>query len=186
MSSLRSNPVPRIRRPREGRSSVSVSHTRFQGRRRGSGVAIGPGLMRSAAITIAVEMIRGPATGRTDLCRCESRGSICPVSHSPSLLSVWPADAVRLIAEIRGTDGKVRHLTPCWSDMLMSKDMRNKLPFLSQWRCFLLQTHHDSSGTSLIGPEEVLHPPLSGDVHRKEHCEWIETLGKLRAHREAW
>jgi hypothetical protein len=56
-------PAPRIRRPFESRSAVTVCRASTHGRRRGTGVIIVPILMRSVAAAIAPSATHGSHIG---------------------------------------------------------------------------------------------------------------------------
>jgi hypothetical protein len=55
-------PTPSVSRPPESRSSVAVSLATLTGRRRASGVTMGPRRMRWVAVAMAVSVIHGSAT----------------------------------------------------------------------------------------------------------------------------
>ena len=58
-------PAPSVSRPPLSRSSVAVSRATFTGRRRASGVTIGPSRIRPVAAATAASVIRGSATAST-------------------------------------------------------------------------------------------------------------------------
>ena len=58
-------PTPRVRRPPLSQSNVAVSRATLTGRRRGSGVTMGPSRTRSVAVGIAASVIHESATWRT-------------------------------------------------------------------------------------------------------------------------
>jgi hypothetical protein len=58
-------PTPSVSLPPLSRSRVAVSRATLAGRRRASGVTIGPSRMRSVASAIAASVICGSATSRT-------------------------------------------------------------------------------------------------------------------------
>jgi hypothetical protein len=59
------SPTPSVSRPPASRSSVAASRATFTGRRRASGVTIGPSRTRSIAVATAASVIHGSATART-------------------------------------------------------------------------------------------------------------------------
>jgi hypothetical protein len=62
-------PTPRVNLPSLSRSRVAVSRATLAGRRRASGVTIGPSRMRSVALAIALSVICGSATCVTGSCQ---------------------------------------------------------------------------------------------------------------------